>query len=731
MIKIKKVNNIETNDNIVKINDSYEMAKYLFKDNFIKINYSNFNEYNLLNNIVNYFNINIYDLLYFKEIKDNNAKKLFNDEYGNINNLAGSNNLYNFVYSLNKKNIKLIDTYLAIIIENVFSNITYIENKNYIYCVNETSYVFCELLKKYNIIKDYEDFSFRKNTDYFYDISNNQYFKYINNWKKIINTDKINSLEFNINNKHVEIVGSNYVLGNIIKYILEKQGNIVSNLIEKSENLLDDYEKININNFTKFNYKLLFKYLDNDFNIKIINIENISEEYLLNISIEKYTSDILLYCDLNKINKLSYKIIEYMLLNIKNNLLTNVNKLIDLFLMTFFLHSNSIESINIIFSFFDALEILNIKKKNNSNIGDIIKSLKGLIFNELVLSYSKYKEIDYNALFFYIEQLKLIKKDYIKIGNNEIDFLNTYFNINTSILRIFKGYQLFNIDSKLLYGYGYDIEQDKKNIDTLISINNIELHGLFSCISAYRLSRDLTENNKWYYDNIIIEMMLDKLKNSVLQYEENYNNINPIVFRRYFSLLSTYYNLLIRYEIDNENYGIENILNEYLNRLIVSYNSYLDHVDIVTTSKVLNCFSQIQNFYNYFDINKNILETKEYITLMREYSSAMIFNNGGDVIFYDTEYLYENIFDVKKDEVSISSDSCVRKENYYKMFTELIRPYNEVILTKSNKIFVKDKAFYSSLINSLDNDWNSHKKYLDLSAIKSVNNFLDLGFIYE
>jgi len=730
---IEIVTDIKTNENIVKIEDINEIVKIYFKDKKI-YDIAKIEQYGIIKNISDFFSIDVDNLLYLKNPKNDKLKKYI---YNNLHlKYRKDFDLYFLLFSLKDFDELLRDEYLYYIInDNIFLNLNFEESSNF-YCIDDISYVVCEFLLRNNIINDYYNFTKKDNEIYFFDKENNTLIKYIKESSILtINVDNydINDLEY-IKNEFISIIGNNYVLGNIFYSILDKHNTVVLDIDRPSdEDIFKDYDKIKIDNFNNINYNYLFKYFElGKDKIKPLTTEEltISKSDILERN-DKYIYTIN-YMNTNDINKLIYKLISEGVVELSNNDIKSSKDTILALAYIFVVWSESLESLNAFLFYLDFLIEHNRKYKYSKTINNSLKVFKIFIYKSIISQYDRFiDKKDYLFLYKnYIIPFEKLNKNYYKIGKKEIKELNECFGFSFTSL-----FKMKNIGNEVQYTFPiFNYTNNAYDQEPIINFNLSSYVYSLSYLS-YRVSRELTsENNKWYKNNIIIENILEYLNYYINLLMKNKNNINSIIFRRIISLVSTYYNLKIRYNIDNDKNKIEYLIDQYLEIIseITLEKKYFIH--IITASKLIEEFYKIQNFYNYFDINKNIVNNKVFISFFKEYTSVFM-DTFIENEFYDINYFYENIHlhDNDMDNKGNGNSYEYRVHNYYRAFDELIRPFTQTILLRNNKYFeYEDVAFFESKINYIKNGWNTHvknNKYHKNMICK--NNFIDLGFIYE
>jgi hypothetical protein len=279
-----------------------------------------------------------------------------------------------------------------------------------------------------------------------------------------------------------------------------------------------------------------------------------------------------------------------------------------------------------------------------------------------------------------------------KISRSDIENLSSkIFQDETILTKPFKGW-LFEID--------------KYNEDGIIS-----LLGFSSLI--YKTARKQKEK----INNDIIEFLIYKAED-VINYIIN-NDFNPAVYIRFVSLVSAKNNLKIRYNIDNKKWDMEKLLDDYLFEVEHTINNNYHLINKVMIIKLIEDISKIQNYYNYFDINKNLI--KLYKKLIKDFEIMDGVDCSSDNLFWGIVDF--DFFNVKLDDDNISNDDLFFKEHLYKRDLERWNIFAEILLFKKEYNIKNYKKFLhiKKIKKTISEEWNMFNNEETFKSINSVD----------
>ena len=385
-------------------------------------------------------------------------------------------------------------------------------------------------------------------------------------------------------------------------------------------------------------------------------------------------------------------------------------------------HKKYIETLNKLIDY--------IEKQNPSLVQHVnsIKSLKILIY-EMFFQYKNifsdriYTEtnIEFERMWLEetkaINEIKILESDIYTIEKLLFDGKHTitaaFFSSSTMRTEIFSEKRSVIIDY-FIKGNSLDLK-----------FNNLKDKLYLITAILYEVVRENIESDKNYINNSLIEYIIEYTTRLISVFIDNSSEFHHGNFQRVLSLISFKNNLKIRYNIDNKLYDNEELINQYLKEInfIVENNYHL--IDRVTISKAIDEIAKIQNYYNYFNINKNIysLYKRELKKLINVYTGtfSMI-----DIVRSDYWIADKKTNDIKITDIQIDS-------NEVRFGLELGRAFIEDILFYTRE-FVDENSHsidnHRSALKFIESDWNKfdHFKSDKLTVLK---NQIEPNFVYK
>jgi len=126
-----------------------------------------------------------------------------------------------------------------------------------------------------------------------------------------------------------------------------------------------------------------------------------------------------------------------------------------------------------------------------------------------------------------------------------------------------------------------------------------------------------------YYDNIVIERLIQFLEESVSFYIENSNKLNSFALDRLNSLISIKNHLKLRYNLDNKLWDNKKLLQEFINELNFIFDNHYYSSYPEMYEKAIQDIVLIQNWSNYLKLNFNLFELYNYHMTKYSYYNYM------------------------------------------------------------------------------------------------------------
>lgn len=303
-----------------------------------------------------------------------------------------------------------------------------------------------------------------------------------------------------------------------------------------------------------------------------------------------------------------------------------------------------------------------------SNLIEYYPNEKAYLLKVILESFYPY--ISENSYIRYIKFLHDVKDDFpdyvnefTVLSNFIIDSFTYYFNSKLSHLKVsVNEANIVNLNSKfnmnaLYFYFDFFTGESKnviKNLDNAIH-NNSELncnsfgdHMFYITVLGYYISRNVVYKK---LDYEIIDYTLEELRKIKNQYFNMIKKGDCFIpaFVRISSLVSCYYNVLIKYKI--ENIGKNNIkqyVDEYFDDMIFLYESIMNFLIIGEKKKFLLNFIELISFYNMINVdmknvgNSNIDFKSFYMRLIHEAIYEMNFINMNVTKYTRKFYFYKN-----------------------------------------------------------------------------------------
>lgn len=717
---IIEVTDFTYDENYIKINNNIDFINLYFKEKSYIDNQNIF--YIFIKTLSSFFDIDIFSFINIKSCNNDNASKIQNFFSNTLINHAI---IDNFIAFLEINNFTDKCSIILLSIQNFLKN--YNKNFDLLIDFDDISFV-CNRIYT-NIIDDKIDiYNFiLKDEIVFY--KDNIFYKFIKKNALEFNVDINTDIPQNINMyKDIHIKGSNKILGQILNQQLSEyadSNNIYDftcsdlSLEEQYENLDKIYKSVDIKKL-KF---VVEKIVENIDNIKI-------DKSILDKEVDYYIKSSNIVADIKFLNYKEYlKIIEKLTFFIVNNLNNKENflNLLNKFFSIFEIWNNSVESFYYIDQVLKAIDVFS----NDSYIKDIVSSLRILFIETFIKSFNYFdQQSKYEILNILSSNLLNLKKSYIKLKKSDLKYLADFIKIPYNYIQgIFSSNKFTNKSMCSSYEnisstINYIINDDDSIDSTKLFSNNYYniFYGL--TIIAWNVCR-ISANSGWKKDNIIIEYILSKLHDMIDLIKLNINNINPWEASRVLSVFSAYYNILIRYNIDNKKFDNEKLLGEYYLELeFIRQNKFCDS-RITTLSKLIDEYAKIQNYYNFFKINKNIFNN-----VMGLYNKYISLNNRPecDILLYN-DILEENIFDENVDNYS-------KYSNRYQALYEETRAFLDISIYYG-KIFTSNKKNHITVLEALKNMWEifsddtKFKKTKTMRDVKIYSNNIGVDFVYK
>lgn len=593
--------------------------KFIIKINIFKLFFINNNNIILINNIKKVFinrlsnnyglffnkiNNNYIYCNYFKNkkniisiiLKNNDLFLKFNNEF-KINfikflNIFGFSN--NYIYYNSNSEI-----YKKYVINNIINNLLYINNKKLNKYLNILNYK--DLINMLKIFKILLKIKYNKLNLTDIDHFNN---RYLETWKNFIYENFLIGLDRNINNLNKFININNTLIENILTNPLLQ----ILNTNNTNFNLNSKINKISLIgpgslfNKNNFNLKLKSLHLSQLGNICLLDTyENFKCGLILNLPINSFINkngeliSEFNYINKNKIrynkfylknkNLEKYKINFYNI-NLKKNIIFNINSVISLYKGEFFI-KNINNKENFIFKKFSNLFSYIINFIPFLNFNDPIRILMGskmlnqslqLLFNEdsLVKSNNYYNKFNFKNIKSLTDGVVIkLNKFFIKIRTFNNKIITYYLNINYKCC-VWEG-------EKILIG---DI--------IAININDNKYYGKnllisYNYFNGYEFEDAFIINNNLIYNYIMSSL---KFNNYIIKFIKNKNIIE------YSSFNIPKLNNKFKYNI-NKNFGLP------------KKNKYLNNKYIIIGKIMLKNLSNLSN-YNIFGFILNKIINKSF-----------------------------------------------------------------------------------------------------------------------
>lgn len=611
--------NIDLPFNITNI--SYDFKNFNFNDRFIC-----YDEINILDSIDN-LSVSIYSPFYFIKTSDdnntNNFDSIFIEEFEKF--LVKNNN--NFV---NLENV-------IILVKEYFNKI----NNNFNDIIENLTFIIREPSQYTNI----DDISYNPLIFISNEIYNNNYqstysigilFDNIN----LINISTIDLLFNQIKNSNAEITD----IYTIVNFNIKQKKNFIENdnIVEIFEYLLSSLYELNnscclnvinnykniINNFEKY-WKNNITYLKNYLINKIIFVNG----YNILIQYYKITKNEIL------LKSLEYKNFEFPLFEIILSLLFNYLKI------------NLCSDINIFINNIEKYTNFNdfiINKYNNNIYINLLKELIIIFKTSNDINNLNYSILNVNNNNGVIEFYNLFDYSINDIINQYNKFIYSY--IKRNILSSINNLDFEVINSELTLNESYE-----KTIQILYSETLYILKNLY-----IKLNNKYLEKNYDNYDNIIIENLLDIIKN----YSISENNYYETIFYR----TSINESNLLKYSINFFNDIINNSFNfEFeINRLLYYHMSQYVLTQINEDERIYLKNNSLYNTVKMYKDNKFNYEKNLYITQNNLGFELLNLNLFNDIIspthnslFIDLIISYDNFYD----EYLIFYNKCIEYNN--------------------------------------------------------------------
>lgn len=560
-------------------------------------------------------------------------------------------------------------------ISEIEKNIIELLDKNNVKDANiieQIKILIIKLIKQYIIIK-YNNNGDNKNCEKeLYDsIITNIDIKTLEN-KEIISSIIVQKITKTIDKLNIEIINNNNITNN--KFIKK---------VDNKEFYISDRKSI----FRKNTEGLLF----------IIGVFLLSI-FIVNIGINYYNKNIGLRIKYNIIIPLFclYIIILILISNdtfnkIVNNYIINNPK---------YIYKNNINNINFNFNKILENEFYIYENTNNTLCINAKNSFVSVINNVLFNKNIILLKTEENAIINFPENLKNYEND---CNNNlenidynlETNFDNIFYDINdcsvihyNKIKAIIKNTVIYNVDSSELKNLLKDIKNTKfnDNIPNTILYNIIYTNKKYDNIKILiikikeRLKNLLTNT---LYNTIILKKSYD---NKEIDDKENITYLKDSLFNDYINANNT------NNEINKYNYIVDNIIEEFINMIII--NQYLLS-KIIDDDNTLSDIIYNNEIDNNFKLKKQITEyINNFITLYQSYLNKL------DLIFKNKYYLNKKTNRISLYLINIYNN--LNKENPY--YDDIIYPRNK---KNENVLYYKNiLSNFNKNLTDIINDYN-------------------------